>query len=373
MSLPGAYIHVPYCAHRCSYCSFAAVTGKETEERYFDAVSAEIEARAREVPGPFDTVYLGGGTPSFARPGNLSRVLMTARTVFGLAPGSEITAEANPDDLSPEILDQFAGMGINRISIGVQSLFDAELDWLERRHCAASARRAVTGAVGTFGNVSADLMIGIPGQTLESLEESALQLLEAGITHLSVYLLEMEKAPRLVKLASDSPELFASGDEMADRWLLVDQLAEKSGLLRYEFSNWAKPGFESRHNTKYWNRVPVLGFGVSAHSFDGHMRQANSGSITGYLLRIEEQGMAFVSGEHVEGFEAQKEAVLLGLRLAPGVDDVLFTLVAAGLAQDDRQKLADARSAGLIERARGRIRLTREGVLLSNEILSAFV
>ncbi|HQN10009.1 MAG TPA: radical SAM protein, partial [Thermoanaerobaculia bacterium] len=182
---PGAYVHVPYCAHRCAYCSFVAVTGRETERDYFDAVVAEIEGRAGEVAGPLETVYFGGGTPSFADPESLLRVLHTLRRTWGLVPRAEVTAEANPDDLVPERLDALAGLGVNRLSVGVQSLRDAELVPLERRHDAASARDAVRRALGRGLRVSADLMIGIPGQTREGLLEGLSELLAAGVGHVS--------------------------------------------------------------------------------------------------------------------------------------------------------------------------------------------
>ncbi len=236
----------------------------------------------------FDSVYFGGGTPSYVEAGRLGRLLGTLEEIFGLSSDVEITAEANPDDLGPEKLSDLLALGINRLSIGVQSLVDAELLPLERRHDAAAARRAVSDAARAFENVSADLMIGIPGQTRETLLASVDGLLEAGVTHLSVYLLEIDKAPKLVALKMERPELFPDDDEMADRWEAVDERLTAAGLPRYELSNWARPGFESRHNLKYWTLVPVLGFGVAAHSFDGRTRSANTGMLAEYLRRTRE-------------------------------------------------------------------------------------
>ena len=192
---------------------------------------------------------------------------------------------------------------------------------LERRHDAAGARRAVEEACRLFGNVSADLMIGIPGQTRTTLRQSVDGLLGAGIRHLSVYLLEIEKAPRLVRLRAERPELFADDDEMADRWLEVDERLEASGLPRYEISNWARPGFESRHNLKYWTLAPVLGFGVAAHSFDGRRRSANTGMLMEYLRRTRAGESTTATVEENAGgsdFLRRKERLMLGLRLASG-------------------------------------------------------
>jgi oxygen-independent coproporphyrinogen-3 oxidase len=370
---PGAYVHVPFCAHRCAYCSFVALEGKEGERGFFEGVEKEIRARAREVEDQLETVYFGGGTPSYVPPGRLGRLLFILEEIFGLSSDVEVTVEGNPDDLSAERLRELQELGVNRLSIGVQSLVDAELIPLERRHDAKAARDVLTRAVRTFGSVSGDLMIGIPGQTRESLRQSVDGLLEAGIAHLSVYLLEIEKAPKLVRLRAERPELFAGDEEMAERWEDVDTRATAAGLPRYEISNWARPGFESRHNLKYWTHEPVLGFGVSAHSFDGKTRRANTGSMTEYMRRMANSESATVSTEeNDEGFLG-KERVLLGLRLAGGVAGDAFASVRDGLPAESRARLADAFEAGLLERDAGRVRLTRRGVLLSNEVFSLLV
>src|ERR1019366_1412542 len=290
-SAPGAYVHVPFCAHRCTYCSFVALEGRKEEEDFFEGVESEIRSRRGDAAGGlggFDTVYFGGGTPSYVDALRLGGGLGTLDEIFGFSSNIEITAEANPDDLGSEKLSALLALGVNRLSIGVQSLVDSELVPLERRHDAAVARQAVSEAVRALGNVSADLMIGIPGQTKASLLVSVDGLLSCGISHLSVYLLELEKAPRLVALKKERPELFPDDEEMADRWEAVDERLSAAGLPRYELSNWARPGFESRHNLKYWTLTPVLGFGVGAHSFDGKVRSANTGMLTEYLRRIRE-------------------------------------------------------------------------------------
>jgi oxygen-independent coproporphyrinogen III oxidase len=374
---PGAYVHIPYCAHRCTYCSFVALEGKPDEEGYFDGVVAEVRTRgagAASELGPFDSVYFGGGTPSYVDPLRPGRVLGALEEVFGLSSDVEITAEANPDDLDAGRLLSLRGIGINRLSVGVQSLADSELVPLERRHDAAGALGALRRAVPAFGNVSADLMIGIPGQTRETLRASVDGLLEAGITHLSVYLLEIEKAPRLVALRKERPGLFADDDEMADRWLEVDERLEAAGLPRYEISNWARPGFESRHNLKYWTLAPVLGFGVAAHSFDGRRRTANTGSMTEYLRRTRESKSPVASTEEDHGdFLRRKEGLLLALRLSAGVPSSLFEEIRKALPDAPARRLEDAFDAGLLETVSGRVRLTRRGVLLSNEVFQAFL
>ena len=377
----GAYVHVPFCAHRCTYCSFVALEGKREEKDFFEGLEREIRSRADEATGePFDTVYFGGGTPSYVDALRLSRVLGTLEEIFGISSNGEITAEANPDDLDVSRLLALRELGVNRLSIGVQSLVDAELLPLERRHDAAAARRAVSEATRVFGNVSADLMIGIPGQTKETLLASVDGLLSSGITHLSVYLLELEKAPRLVALKKERPELFPDDDEMADRWEAVDERLTAANLPRYELSNWARPGFESRHNLKYWTLTPVLGFGVGAHSFNGRTRSANTGMLTEYLRRTRAGESPRVSGdagkerrEEEEDFPRRKEGLMLGLRISSGVPSDTFEEISSLLPPDSISRLEDTFVAGLLERAEGRVRLTRRGVLLSNEVFSLLV
>ncbi len=381
--IPGAYVHVPFCAHRCAYCSFVALEGRAQEEEFFEGVEKEIRARGAAARGDggggihgFDSVYFGGGTPSYVDARRLGRLLETLEEVFGLSSDVEITVEANPDDLDVSKFSSLRQIGVNRLSIGVQSLVDSELEYLERRHDAAGARRAVPEAVQAFGNVSTDLMIGIPGQTRGSLRRTLEELLRAGIRHLSAYLLEIEKAPRLVRLKAVRPDLFADDDETAARWEMTDDLLSAAGLPRYEISSWARPGFESRHNLKYWSCAPVFGFGVAAHSFDGRRRSANTGSMAEYLRRTR-------SGESPRVFEEEetgdslrrKERLMLGLRLACGVPSSSFEDIRVSLPVAEASRLRDAFEAGLLETVESsggagesRVRLTRRGVLLSNEV-----
>jgi putative oxygen-independent coproporphyrinogen III oxidase len=386
-SAPGAYVHVPFCAHRCTYCSFVALEGKREEKDFFEGVEREIRSRRGEAAGHggpsirgFDSVYFGGGTPSYVGAHRLGRVLSTLEEIFGFSSNGEITVEANPDDMDVSGLQALRDLGVNRLSVGVQSLVDSELVPLERRHDAAAARRAVSEAVRAFGNVSADLMIGIPGQTKETLLASVEGLLSCGISHLSVYLLELEKAPRLVALKKERPELFPDDEEMADRWEAVDERLSAAGLPRYELSNWARPGFESRHNLKYWTLTPVLGFGVGAHSFDGRVRSANTGMLAEYLRRTRAGESPRIPGdagkerkEEEEDFLRGEEGLMLGLRLACGVPSFSFEEICRTLPAASASRMEDAFLAGLLETTGGRVRLTRRGVLLSNEVFSLLV
>ena len=369
MTGPGVYVHVPFCAHRCSYCSFVTFAGRQGEEGYFEALEREAEARLGDLGGAAETLYFGGGTPSYVEAGRLGRLA----ALVGLPGLAEVTAEGNPDDLEPAKLEGLAAAGVGRLSVGVQSLDDRELVHLERRHDAAGARAALRRGVKAFARVSADVMIGIPGQTRDSLRRSVEEIVALGTGHVSAYLLEIEKAPGLVALRAGSPGLFADDEEMADRWELVDALLEGSGLARYELSNWAKPGQESRHNLKYWTGEPVLGLGLAAHSFDGAVRSANTAAMGEYVRRVAETGTAAVAETRLSPEERQRERVMLGLRLAAGVSEEEFVQARASAGAGERERLDRCEEAGLLERTGGRIRLTRRGVLLSNEVFALLV
>ena len=371
MTGSGVYVHVPFCAHRCSYCSFVTAVGRQGEDAYFDALEREAGARLGEIPLPIDTTYFGGGTPSYVDPARLGRIL---RLVKGAgARLIEVTAEGNPDDLDESRLDRLRAAGVNRLSVGVQSLDDGELVMLERRHDSASALLAVRRAAARFERVSADLMIGIPGQTRESLRRSVEGILDCGAGHVSAYLLEIEKAPGLLALRKGSPGLFADDEEVAERWDQVDGLLEGAGVARYELSSWARPGQESRHNLKYWEGEPILGLGLAAHSFDGETRRANTASMEEYILRVGERGAAETARTRLSADEAIRERVLLRLRIASGASEEEFDRAAATTGPDERERLGRCEEAGLLERREGRVRLTRRGVLLSNEVFSLLV
>ncbi len=369
MTGSGVYVHVPFCAHRCSYCSFVTFVGQLGEGAYFDALEREGAARLGEVPEPIETAYFGGGTPSTVDPTRLGRLIR----LMAAAGAGEITAEGNPDDLDARTLDALADVGVNRLSVGVQSLVDGELALLERRHDSAGALLALRRAVERFRRVSADLMIGVPGQTRESLRRSVEGILESGVGHVSAYLLEVEKAPGLLALREGSPGLFADDEEVAGRWETVDETLEAAGLTRYELSNWARTGQESRHNLKYWRAEPVLGLGLAAHSFDGETRCANTASMEEYLRQVNEQGSAVVSRSRLSPDEALRERVLLGLRVASGVTVEDFERARSTAGADEQERLDRCGEAGLLERRDGRVRLTRHGVLLSNEVFSLLV
>ncbi len=378
MSPPGGiYVHLPYCASRCGYCAFVVTTDGSSRDRYLEAVEREIAIVAPETAGRvFDTVYLGGGTPSLLPPAAVHRLMGALSTVFRIEPGAEVTLEANPEDVTPEVARAWAAAGVNRVSVGVQSFEDAELAAVGRRHDATRAAAALeTLEVAGFA-VSGDLILGLPEQTPESFRRSVRRLIGSGATHASVYLLEVEKSKSMEEDRRLRPERYPSDDAQADMWLSMGETFAAAGLGHYEISNWAAPGLEARHNLKYWTRAATLGLGVSAHELWEERRRANVSTLEAYVGRLAAGARPLALDRAVDSSEAAREEVYLGLRLTRGVDEKAV-LRQIGAASSSDARLAEDYDAwldwGILSRDADRVRFTERGFLVSNEVLSRFV
>jgi len=371
----GIYVHLPYCASRCGYCSFVVTTDVSSREAYLEALLAEAALLEPEARGePFDSVYLGGGTPSLLPAPGLARLLDALRGGFRTAGDSEVTLEANPEDVTAENARAWRAAGVTRVSVGVQSLADEELSAVGRRHDAAAARRALGILMGSGLSVSGDLILGLPGQTAASFRESLAGLAGAGVGHVSVYLLETEKSRQIEEDRRANPERYLSDDAQADLWLETGETLSRRGFTHYEISNWALPGQRSRHNVKYWTRAPTLGLGVSAHEFWRGRRRANASGIPQYLAGLARGRRPLALDRPIGEEEAARERIMLGLRLAEGVaaEELAGFLKNHGdesLAEDYRA----FREEGLLAETAGRVHFTERGFLLSNEVLCRFV
>jgi oxygen-independent coproporphyrinogen-3 oxidase len=367
-------VHLPYCRSRCGYCAFVVTTDDSSRGKYFAGLNRELELVSKETGGaPLDSVYLGGGTPSLAPVEDLARLLDAVRSGFDVRPGAEVTLEANPDDVTPPLAGLWRDAGVNRISLGIQSFDDRELAAVGRRHDAATARTALDTVLDRGFTVSGDLILGLPGQTAESFRASARELAGAGVDHVSVYLLEVDKSPPLEEDRRRRPQAYLSDDAQADAWLELGVLLAELGLRHYEISNWAKPGREARHNLKYWARAQTLGLGISAHEFWSGRRRANVSAIPAYLEGLNAGRRPTALDAPVEADQAARERIYLGLRLSDGVpgaevEEWIASRGDARLAGD----FATWLSAGWLEKRGERIRFTEPGFLVSNEILCRF-
>ncbi|HVT43293.1 MAG TPA: radical SAM family heme chaperone HemW [Thermoanaerobaculia bacterium] len=361
----GLYVHLPFCRVRCTYCPFVVTTRQEIEEEYVDALIEEMERRA-EV-GAIDSLFLGGGTPSRSSMQTLQRIVGAARSLYGLAAGSEVTLEANPEDVDEANLEGWLALGVNRISLGVQSLDDSELRPLGRIHGGETAIRALTLAVASGVRTSADLILGLPLQTPESFRESLLGVIERGVGHLSLYILDLEEGTRLFDQVRSRRVSLPEDEQTEAMYLLAGAEAARAGFEQYEVSNFARPGEQSAHNLKYWNRIRYAGFGVGAHSFDGRSRQANTRDVHEYIGRIVEGESAVAFHETLSEEEARHEELFLGLRKVPGLEYADLVRLSG---EEGVPWIEQGMSEGWLKTESERISFTPRGFLLSNELIA---
>lgn len=370
----GLYLHLPYCRSRCGYCAFVVSTDESSRDDYLEALVREAAILEPEAAGfRFDSLYLGGGTPSLVPADDLSALLRELRRRFAFDADSEVTLEANPDDVTASRRDAWAEAGVNRVSVGVQSFDDGELAAVGRRHDAAGARHALETLAGAGLSLSADLILGLPGQTRSSFRASVDELACAGVEHVSIYLLETDKSRALEEDRRASPDRYLSDDEQADAWLEAGEALSACGMAHYEISNWARPGREARHNVKYWTRAPTLGLGVSAHEFWSDRRRANVSLLAQYVSRLGEGHRPLALDLPVDAEAAARERILLGLRLGAGVPAPEIEAWIEGSADP---LLAGDYAAwletGVLRTEGGRVRFTERGFLLSNDVLCRF-
>ncbi|HYO91645.1 MAG TPA: radical SAM family heme chaperone HemW, partial [Pyrinomonadaceae bacterium] len=379
MSLAGIYIHIPFCRARCSYCDFATGTyDAPLAERYVRALTREIRAfpalenETREA----DTIYFGGGTPSLLSPAQVETILEAVHERFRISASAEVTMEMNPGRLTPEILREFQHLGVTRASFGAQTFDDRELSQLGRTHTAEDVRLTINYLrEAGYDNVSFDLIAGLPRQTLQDWSRNLDEALKLRPEHLSFYLLEVHEGTPLAEQIRRGRLPLPDDDLAAEMYRLMLDEACGAGYTHYEISNLARPGFESRHNSKYWLGHPTYGFGCSAHSFDGELRRwSNERDAARYTELIEEGRSPLVESLELSQRDAQAEAVFLGLRLLRGISlrehRARFGVDLRKERADDLSRLAEA---GLIEIRDDLLKLTRTGALLSNEVFATFV
>jgi len=365
----GLYIHVPFCRRKCLYCDFASGTDLALIPNWLAALGREM-VLYRDFAPRFDTFYFGGGTPSLLTPVQLAGLLNRVQDHFGFAADTEITLEANPDDLDLPVLKNHRELGINRLSLGVQSFDDRELAFLGRRHDAAQALRALNWCrAAGFDHLGIDLMYGLPGQTLEAWEKNLDIALSFQPEHLSCYQLTLERGTPLARRQA-AGELQPLPEERArEFFLFTSEFLEDRGYLHYEISNFARgPTHKSRHNCKYWDHTPYLGLGPAAHSYRDGRRWWNHASLEKYCQALD-AGQAPVAGREVlAAADRRLEALYLGLRTWEGVD---LDLVRKG--HDREAVLQEALRTGLGEVRGGRFILTREGMAVADHLTLRFM
>lgn len=360
---PGLYVHVPFCLSKCPYCDFYSIRGEESAWEGY-VVSLEQEAALHSNSwGAFDTLYLGGGTPSSLPGPLLMAIFDLLRRNFSFDYDTEITLEANPGDLTPEKLEHLRGLGITRINLGVQSFDDRELSFLGRRHGAAGALKAVEELYAAgFKQVGLDLIYGLPGQEARTWRKSLDQALAFEAAHLSCYMLTLKKGtPFEARLMSGDWDL--PGEEITAAFFLeTSEFLESQGYEHYEVSNYARGRTRrSRHNQKYWQRAPYLGLGPAAHSFDGARRWWNYADLAAYRAALVGGTSPTEAEETLTPEQHRLEALCLGLRTSDGME----LGIAADLPEANA-RLKSLEAENLIRLDAGRIRPTRRGLLMAD-------
>ncbi len=370
----GLYIHIPFCSSICNYCNFnRGLFDGELKNRYVAALEREISAAGRGEA--VDTIFFGGGTPSLLDPGEIELVITACRNSFTIARDAEVTLETNPETSTRERMSGFRAAGVNRVSFGVQSFRDVELKRLGRIHSAERARDAVTEArAAGFANVSLDLMMWLPQQTRANWSESVDALIQVSPEHASLYLLELYPNAPLKEDMARAGWSLAPDDDAAEMYLWSLDRLDGAGYRQYEISNVARPGFESRHNLKYWEDGEWLGLGCGAHSTRDGVRWKNVSSTEEYISRLQ-NGQSVVAEQRVLSRESRlEEALFTGLRLSAGLDlDSIGSKYETDVWARYGDALQPSLAAGLAVRDGTRLRLSRNGMLLANEILSVFV
>jgi oxygen-independent coproporphyrinogen-3 oxidase len=384
MTSLGIYVQVPFCQTKCTYCNFhTGVVSSSRFAPYVQSVSQEIRnykqlyaAAGIEIPLDLmeqakpDTVYIGGGTPSLLDPAHLQNLLDTIRATFAFDL-REITLEADPETIDAEKASAWLRAGINRVSFGVQSFSDLELAASGRMHRRADIYRAVPILrEAGINNIGFDLIAGLPLQTRDSWRESVERLTELAPEHVSVYILEVDEKSRLGNELLKGGKRYSAGsvpseDEMAEFYEHAQKSFAAAGYHHYEISNWAKPGFESRHNLKYWRRQPYLGFGAGAHSFSGVQRWANAHDAAGYVSALQNGDLPVEQLERITSEAALEEELFLGLRQLDGID---VSRIERDYAVTLAPRFDPLASVGLVERQGDFVRLSPSRLSVSNEV-----
>ena len=370
--MAGLYLHIPFCRTRCIYCDFYSTVGEEVQARYVDALLAEWQLRRGELRGePVETLYVGGGTPSQLAPRLWGRLFEALGRDIDFGRCREITFEANPDDITPDYATALAALPVDRVSMGVQSFSDENLRFLRRRHTAAQALAAI-GCLrrAGFERLSIDLIYGLPGQSVGTWQNDLRQAVALDLPHLSAYNLIYEEGTPLDRLRCEGR--VQECDEMLSLQLFettLDELAA-AGYEQYEISNFARPGEYARHNTAYWQGIPYLGLGPSAHSYDGACRRSNPPDLKRYIESMR-RGEPFYETESLDADTRYNDRVITSLRTMWGLD---LDAVAADFGEERRRYcLRMARphmTNGLLEISSGRLKFTRRGLFVSDGVMA---
>jgi oxygen-independent coproporphyrinogen-3 oxidase len=373
--MAGIYIHIPFCKKLCFYCDFYHVVSEKDSSSFIDALLKEATQRKDYLKNELvSTIYFGGGTPSVFSIDEIGKILTHIKDNFSISDDCETTIELNPDDVTPEYLKNLRSLNINRISLGIQSWHDPDLKMLNRRHDSAQAILALKNTLAAgFGNVTIDLIYGIPGMTMSDWESNLDFTFTFDIKHLSAYHLTIEPGTVFGKMLAKGDFTEIDENDSAVQFNTLIEKAEKAGFVQYEISNFGKPGFFSQHNSNYWKQVNYLGLGPSAHSFNGYSRQWNVRDLKGYIKAIN-HGKAFFESEDLDAKTRFNEYIMTSLRTMWGINLEYVEKMFEKEGYDYVVNLSGKyRNYGLMKMEKNSLVLTNQGKLISDNIISEFM
>ncbi|NLI16602.1 MAG: radical SAM family heme chaperone HemW [candidate division Zixibacteria bacterium] len=367
----GIYIHVPFCVSKCSYCDFYSITGSvQQRNRFIQSLLREIDLKTKDIwlQHTFDTIYFGGGTPSILKPEQINHIVQHLKNNYRIQPDCEITVEANPETVNIEYFEKLADGSVNRISLGIQSFEDSELKTLGRAHTVQTGLEAVKAMRESgYDNFNIDLIFGIPGQSIDSWCRTLNMAIKQNPAHISAYGLTVEKGTPLEKLIQSGKLKIIEEQIQLDMYKILIKELTQNGYGRYEISNFAKPAKESRHNLKYWRNDAYIGFGPSAHSYNGQNRWANVYDLELYCDMLERGQIPTGYEEQLSDAQKAMERLMMGIRLADGVSlsEVISTI--------DESSLVHMADNGFVEISAGKLIITEKGLPLSDKIIAQLI
>jgi oxygen-independent coproporphyrinogen-3 oxidase len=368
--LAGIYIHIPYCRKACIYCNFHFSTSLNSMDEMVESICKEMLMRKEDNLAMADTLYFGGGTPGILPPEQLKKIIDQAFALYNISSAAEISLEVNPDDITPGSLEAWKAAGVNRLSVGIQSFDEEELKWMNRTHGSERSMQALQEIrKAGFDNFSADLIFGSPLSGREKLKKNIDLLLQLEAPHISCYALTVEPRTRLDKMILNRTSPSPDQDEQADQFLYVMERLLNAGYEHYEISNFARPGFRSRHNSSYWRGIPYLGFGPSAHSFDGLRTRSFNVSDNRQYIQMITEGLLPSESELLSNEQQLNEMIMISLRTCEGLDlNAVKEKFGAGQTERILLTAADHLNAGHINLKNDVMQLTEKGKLMADGI-----
>ncbi|HEY9364887.1 MAG TPA: radical SAM family heme chaperone HemW [Chitinophagaceae bacterium] len=368
--MAGIYIHIPFCKQACNYCNFHFVTSLNRKNELLNVLLNEIRLQKNYVADEnIETIYIGGGTPSLLNKEELQQLVNQVKNNYVITHDAEITLEANPDDITNDVLMNWKQIGINRLSIGIQSFFEEDLLWMNRAHNARQARQCIELAQKNgFENITIDLIYGTPLLTDEKWKQNVETAVAYGIPHLSCYALTIEPKTPLHKMIREHKKQDIDTDQQARQFLLLMDWMQAAGFEHYEISNFAKPGFRSRHNSSYWQGKKYIGIGPSAHSFNGHSRQWNISNNNIYIGSLKEEKIPFEL-EELTPVQQLNEYIMTSLRTSEGINILsIKNKWGEKMAEKILSKIDAFIQQNKMTKNKDHLQLTKEGKLLADGI-----